>query len=188
MSNSLWPHGLDPTRLLCPWDSPGKNTGVGSHFLLQGIFLSQGLNPGLPSCRQILYCLSHQGSPCTRVKFNLCKQMGWYAFLKQLLSWQGSGSLGLSWFVSVALHLEAICSKQANILSALRFLHGLKSWTDSRLPISNNPCIIFEMLSVQWISYAAIVQAQSLHQVAFLSHLTFKGSLNNTNIVCHLTE
>ena len=38
MSNSLWPHGLQSARLLCSWDSPGKNTGVGSHFLLQGIF------------------------------------------------------------------------------------------------------------------------------------------------------
>ena len=46
-----------------PWDSPGKNTGVGCHFLLQGIFPIQGLNPGLPYCRQILYHLSHQGSP-----------------------------------------------------------------------------------------------------------------------------
>ena len=35
MSDSLWPHGLEPTRLLCPWDSPGKNTGVGYFFLLQ---------------------------------------------------------------------------------------------------------------------------------------------------------
>ena len=43
-------------------DSPGKNTGVGCHALLQGIFLSQGLNPGLPLCRPILYSLSHQGS------------------------------------------------------------------------------------------------------------------------------
>ena len=41
-------------------DFPGKNTGVGCHFLLQGIFLTQGSNPGLPHCRQILYCLSHQ--------------------------------------------------------------------------------------------------------------------------------
>ena len=47
----------------CPWDSPGKNTEVSSHSLLQGIFLTQGLNPGLLHCRQILYCLSHQGSP-----------------------------------------------------------------------------------------------------------------------------
>ena len=43
-------------------DSPGKNTGVGCHALLQGIFPTQGLNPGLPHCRQILYRLSHQGS------------------------------------------------------------------------------------------------------------------------------
>ena len=44
-------------------DSPGKNTGVGFHALLQGIFPTQGLNPGLLQCRQSLYCLSHQGSP-----------------------------------------------------------------------------------------------------------------------------
>ena len=44
-------------------DSPGKNTGVGCLSLLQGIFPTQGLNPGLQHCRQILYCLSHQGSP-----------------------------------------------------------------------------------------------------------------------------
>ena len=50
------------TKLLCPWNSPGKNTGVGCHFLLQGIFLTQGLNPGLTHCRQTLYRLSHQGS------------------------------------------------------------------------------------------------------------------------------
>ena len=38
----LWPHGLSPARLLCPWDSPGKNTGVGCHTLLQGIFPTLG--------------------------------------------------------------------------------------------------------------------------------------------------
>jgi len=48
----------EPTRLLCPWDSPGKNTGVGCHFLLQGIFSTQGSNPGLLHCWQILYRLS----------------------------------------------------------------------------------------------------------------------------------
>ena len=56
----LQPHGLWPTRLLCPWNSPGKNTGVGWHFLPQGIFLTQESNPGLLYCRQILYHLSHQ--------------------------------------------------------------------------------------------------------------------------------
>ena len=52
----------DPTRILCPWDFPGKSTGVGCHFLLQEIFLTQESNPGFPHCRQMLYHLSHQGS------------------------------------------------------------------------------------------------------------------------------
>ena len=65
VSDSLGPHGLQPARLLCPWNSPGKNTGVGSHSLLQGIFLIQGSNLGLLPCRQILYHLSHQGSPAS---------------------------------------------------------------------------------------------------------------------------
>ena len=61
VSDSLQCHGLWLTRLLCPWDSPGKNAGVGCHALLQGIFPTQELNPGLPYCRQILYSLSHRG-------------------------------------------------------------------------------------------------------------------------------
>ena len=47
VSNSLWPHGVKLTRLLCPWDFPGKNTAVGCHFLLRGIFPSPGSNPYL---------------------------------------------------------------------------------------------------------------------------------------------
>ena len=65
VSDSLRPHRLPPTRLLCPWDFPGNSTGVDCHFLLQGIFPTQGSNPGLPHCRQTLYCLSHQGSRTT---------------------------------------------------------------------------------------------------------------------------
>ena len=57
----LYPTLWDP-RFLSPWDSPGKNTGVRSHSLLQGIFPTQGSNPGLPLCRWILYPLNHQGS------------------------------------------------------------------------------------------------------------------------------
>ena len=55
--------GLLCPPLIRPWDFPGKNTGVGCCFLLQGIFPIQGLNPGLPHCRQMLYHLSHQRSP-----------------------------------------------------------------------------------------------------------------------------
>ena len=58
VSDSLRPHGL-----YSPWNSPGQNTGVGSCSPLQGIIPTQGSHPGLPHCRQILYQLSHQGSP-----------------------------------------------------------------------------------------------------------------------------
>ena len=58
VSDYLQAHGLQS-----PWNSPGQNTGVGSLSLLQGILQTQGLNPGLPHCRLILYQLSHKGSP-----------------------------------------------------------------------------------------------------------------------------
>ena len=57
VSDSLWPHGL-----YSPWNYLGQNTGVGSLPLLQGIFPTQGSNPGLPHCRHFIYQLSHKGS------------------------------------------------------------------------------------------------------------------------------
>ena len=59
----LRPHGLSPPGSSLHGDSPGRNTGVGCHALLQGIFPTQGSNPDLPHCRRILYQLSHQGRP-----------------------------------------------------------------------------------------------------------------------------
>ena len=53
-------HSLQVHELYSPWSSPGQNTGVGSLSLLQGIFQTQGLNPGLLHCRQILYQLRHR--------------------------------------------------------------------------------------------------------------------------------
>ena len=61
-SDSLRPHGL-----YSPWNSPGQNTGVGSLSLLQGIFPTQGSNPGLLHCRRILYQLSHKRSLCPHI-------------------------------------------------------------------------------------------------------------------------
>ena len=60
--NSLQPYELQPARLLCPWDSPGKNTGVGCHALLQGIFATQGSNLDFPHWRLIPYRVSQQES------------------------------------------------------------------------------------------------------------------------------
>ena len=63
VSDSLRHHGLQPSRLLCPWDSPGKDTGVACHSLPRRSARTQDSNLGLLHCRQILYLLRHQGSP-----------------------------------------------------------------------------------------------------------------------------
>ena len=62
-SHSVVSDSLPPNGLCSPWNSPGHNTGVGSRSLLQGIFPTQGWNPGLTRGRQILYQLSHQRNP-----------------------------------------------------------------------------------------------------------------------------
>ena len=69
-----------PTRVLSPWDSPGKNTGVGYHFLLQGIFLTQGLNPSLLYLlhwQVDSFPLSHLGSPKLSISFKFPMQISY---------------------------------------------------------------------------------------------------------------
>ena len=75
---TLWPHGL-----YTPWNSPGQNTGVGSLFLLQGIFPTQGSNSGLLHCRRILNQLSHKGSPvvCVCVCVYICMCVCVYLYI-----------------------------------------------------------------------------------------------------------
>ena len=91
VSDSLRPHGLQPTRLLRSWDFPGKNTGMGCHFLLQGIFLTQGSNPGLPHCSQTLYCLSYQGSPGLVAKSCLILTNPWTVACQNPFPWDSPG-------------------------------------------------------------------------------------------------
>ena len=71
-----YPTLCDP--MVCPWDSPGKHTGVGCHAFLQESFPTQGSNPSLPHCRQILHHLSYQGSPplFKNVRTMKCKETG----------------------------------------------------------------------------------------------------------------
>ena len=88
MSDSLRPHALWPARPLCPWNSPGSNSGLGCYSLIQGIFLTQGSNLGLLDWSQILYPLSHQGLPlfisflivlslcCYKGPFSSCGEQG----------------------------------------------------------------------------------------------------------------
>ena len=76
-------------KLLCSWNSPHKNTGVGIHSLLQGIFPTQGSKPGLLNCRQILCCLSHQTpSKCHHFHGGFCDPPDNQAILS--VSFQGT--------------------------------------------------------------------------------------------------
>ena len=85
-------------------DSPGKNTGVGCHALLQGIFPTQWSNPGLPHCRWILYCLSYRGSPnifffLVLLKYTWYKH--WYEFKTyKIMIWF---IYGMKWWLPVGL-------------------------------------------------------------------------------------
>ena len=105
MSNSLQPHGL-----YSPWNSPGWNTGVGSLSPLLGIFPTWGSNPCLPYCRQVLYQLSHKGSPKKGDTKERCFILGRRLYLSTGLCWTqvcvcvkdlqrspGIGSTRISW-------------------------------------------------------------------------------------------
>ena len=96
MFQPVWPHRQWPGRLLCPWDSPGKNTGVGCHFLLQRIFPTQGLNPDLLHCRQIPSHLSHQGSPMFGTQQMSIWSPGWRLCAYEVIVAQGRWILILS--------------------------------------------------------------------------------------------
>ena len=78
----------DPHELYTPWNSLGQNTGVSSLSLLQGIFPTQGLDPGLPRCRRILYQLTHKGSP---------RILEWVAYPFSRVSSRSSNQTGVSW-------------------------------------------------------------------------------------------
>ena len=100
VADSLWPHGL-----YSPWNSPGQNTGVGSLSLLQGIFPTQELKPGLPHCRWILYQLSHKGSPriLEWVVYPFSSRSSWPK------NWTGvfctAGRFSINWAIREALSL-----------------------------------------------------------------------------------
>ena len=106
---TLW----DPTRLLCPWDSPGKSTGVGCHFLFQGIFLTQGSNP-------CLLCLLHWQAdslplvpPGNPLNANWAVFHFWFSDFNKSLNFSASVqiqcfSFSLSLFIIISTQLRII--------------------------------------------------------------------------------
>ena len=126
LTDLLQPHGLYPTRFLCPWDFPGKSTRVGCHFLLQGIFSTQGFNVGLWHCRQMLYPLSHS-SVCSLKKIFLSLpailwNSAFHCYIFPIL-------LCLSFLLSSQLFVRP---SQTNTLPFCIFLCGMVLVTTSR--------------------------------------------------------
>ena len=111
-SDSLWPH-----ELYNPWNSPGQNTRVGSLSLLQRIFPTQGLNPGLPHCKWILYQLIHKGTP---------RILEWIAYpfsrgSSQPRSWTGVSCIVGGFFTNWAI-------REAHIYKVFIYITQKKSW------------------------------------------------------------
>ena len=112
LTDSLWPHGL-----CSPWNSLGQNTGVGSLSLLQGIFPIQGSNPAFPHCRQILYQLSHKGSPLklvTTVNLGLGREKGW-VLGRCGTKWNGDFVLSISFVSNFLNHIDVFYLSQKNL-------------------------------------------------------------------------
>ena len=148
--NSLRPSGLQPTRLLRPWDVPGKNTRVGCHFLLQGIFPTQGSHPGLLFGRWIPYHWAPREAllaPELALMADVCKGMAvCHADFKikheeqqptnerqKVLTWQGSGLLFKSWREKRQVHStmsQQLFVKNSALRSAPR---GVKNTRETRL-------------------------------------------------------
>ena len=107
---------------LVPWNFLGQKTGVGSLPLLQGIFLTQGLNPGLPHCRQILYQLSHKGN--TRilqwVTYPFSRGSSWPR------NWTGIACIAGRFFTNWAVGEALDFSKGSQVCSLLSFRVKLK--------------------------------------------------------------
>ena len=130
------------------WNYPGKNTGVGCHFLLQGIFLTQGSNPGLLHCRQILYHLSHQRSPMTGYQLNKRQcylsndqrdlyWLPWKDSHENRLQIQSMSSL-LCW-----IHI-CICSKTESLNGYPDANHDISKYRDYRCCLFL--CLLFSIL------------------------------------------
>ena len=132
VSDSLPPHGLSAIRPLCPWNSPGKNTGVGCHCLFQEIFPTQGSNLSLLHCREILYHLSQQGGGETLILFQGMGEAA--AFLK---------NPGLFTFIHYWHQLHAKVSLYDwGIEPSLLFCHFISSCILHEILLSKNPTTI----------------------------------------------
>ena len=124
-----WLTLLQPCGLYSPWNSLDQNTRVGSHFLLQGIFLTQESNPGLLHCRQILYCLSHQGSPeiwGTHLSL-ITKRHAWAELFVTATNWKKRSPkhINTTWHILTKKYITAKTKKALKYVKLHRWMKKL---------------------------------------------------------------
>src|SRR5574341_1514981 len=162
------------TKLLRPWDFPDKSTGVGCHFLLQGIFPTQGSNPVLPHCRQTLYHLSHQGiSRVTRYSLNvllflfgssLLFHVQFELLLPDLHLGFSRGRSGGMVFPSLSEFSTVYCDPHSQ-----RLWHGTTDWFQIGKGVCQgyilSPCL-FNLYAEYIMRNAGLVEAQAEIKIA----------------------
>ena len=149
MSDSLWPHGLLPTRLLCPWDFPGKKTGVGCHFLLQRVFPTHNwTHVSCVSCigRQILYHCTWEAPWCLLLLLLSCFSHVWLCVTLWAAAWNVPLSMGFSRKnTSVGCHVlfQRIFPTQKVNPCLLSLLH----WEVGSLPLEplGSPLVVYDI-------------------------------------------
>ena len=184
VSDSLRPYGLHSS-----WNSPGQNTGVGSISLLQGIFPIQGSNPGLLNCRQILYQLSHQGSP---------RILEWVAYLfSSGSSWPRNQTWGLQMQGSPAFQADCVSTElsgqyavyvchnfSSNEQASFNFMAAVTIYCDFGAK-ENKVCHCFPIL-LQWVMGPDVIilvfWMLSLKPTFLLSSFTFIKRLFSSSL------
>ena len=131
--------------MVCPWNSPGKNTGVGYHSLFQGIFPTQRSNPGLPHCRQMLYHLNHQGNPTDCPQFSISHL---------LLFQMQSGFFFMTAFIEATYNLHVAKPKgHMSVLIWLDLSATFGNWLDKWLiPLLWKVSLSFHDITPFWFS------------------------------------
>ena len=114
------PWTVEPTRLRHPWDFPGKNTGVGCHFLLQGIFTTQGSNPGLLHCRETVWATREADLLVTRYHQFLCFYYGSESFIILFAEFSRTQNLSVGF---PRFNLQPFLSFSFDSLNSLICLH-----------------------------------------------------------------
>ena len=177
MSDSLWPHRLYPTRLHCLWEFPGKNTGVGCHTLLQGIFPTQGLSPGLLCLSPALTGLSSlPGKPHWFLQFSSVQSLSrvWLFATSWIAACQASLSITISQSSLKLTSIESVMPSSHLILcrpllllppippsirvfsnESTRHMRWPKYWSFSFsiIPSKEHPGLIFRM---DWLDLLAV--------------------------------